>query len=51
MNRADRLRLFFRRQRAGIRFCALFALFTVLGSAIIYTAQHALVDPLNRHLA
>ncbi|HEV2055361.1 MAG TPA: exosortase H [Methylomirabilota bacterium] len=51
MNRADRLRLFLRRQRAGIRFCALFALFTVLGFAIIYAAQNVLVVPLNRHLA
>jgi exosortase H (IPTLxxWG-CTERM-specific) len=51
MNRADRLRLFFRRERAGIRFCALFALFTVLGFTVIYAAQNVLVIPLNRHLA
>jgi len=40
-----------RRERAGIRFCGFFALFTVLGFAIIYAAQHVLVVPLNRHLA
>jgi exosortase H (IPTLxxWG-CTERM-specific) len=39
------------RQKAGVRFCALFALYTVLGFAVIYAAQGALVTPLNRHLA
>jgi exosortase H (IPTLxxWG-CTERM-specific) len=39
------------RQRESLRFCGLFALFTVLGFAIIYAAQHVLVVPLNRHLA
>jgi exosortase/archaeosortase family protein len=51
MIRADRLRLFFRRERAGIRFCALFALFTVLGFAVIYAAGDVVVRALNRHIA
>lgn len=40
-----------RRQRDGIRFCGLFALFTVLAFAIIYATQNVVVAPLNRHLA
>ena len=51
MRRAERLRQFVRRERAGIRFCALFAAFTVLAFAIIYATQQVLVVPLNRHLA
>ena len=38
-------------QRDGIRFCALFALFTVLTFAALYMSQAWLVVPLNRHLA
>ena len=51
MGRADRIRLFLRRERAGIRFCALFALYTVVAFALIYAAQNVVVTPLNRHLA
>jgi exosortase/archaeosortase family protein len=40
-----------RQQRDGIRFCALFALFTVLTFAALYVAEKRLVVPLNRHLA
>jgi len=46
-----RLRSFLERQRAAVRFCGLFALFTVLGFALIYAAQSVLIAPLNRHLA
>ncbi len=51
MNRGGKLASFLEREREGIRFCALFALFTVLGFALLYSAQNALVVPLNRHLA
>ena len=40
-----------RAQRDGIRFCALFALFTALAFAMLYAGQSVLVVPLNRHLA
>jgi exosortase H (IPTLxxWG-CTERM-specific) len=46
-----RLRLLLGRQRDGIRFCVLFALYTVLAFAVLYAAQTVLIDPLNRHLA
>lgn len=42
---------FVRQQRDGIRFCALFALFTALAFAVLYAGQNVLVVPLNRHLA
>jgi exosortase H (IPTLxxWG-CTERM-specific) len=42
---------FLRQQREGIRFCALFALFTGVAFAILYAGQNVLVVPLNRHLA
>src|SRR5882672_5207500 len=42
---------FVREQREGIRFCALFALFTGVAFAILYAGQNVLVVPLNRHLA
>ena len=40
-----------RNQWAGIRFCALFALYAVLAFAVLYAAQSVVVVPLNRHLA
>ena len=40
-----------RRQWPGIRFCALYALFTVLVFAALYAAQRVVIDPLNRHFA
>ena len=46
-----RLATFVREQREGIRFCALFALFTGVAFAILYAGQNVLVVPLNRHLA
>ena len=51
MSSPGRLATFLRQQRDGIRFCALFALFTVVVFAALYAAQNALVAPLNRHLA
>ena len=46
-----KLAAFVREQREGIRFCALFALFTAVAFAILYAGQNVLVVPLNRHLA
>lgn len=51
MRGASRLRGLLRRQRDGIRFCALFALFTVVVFAALYAAQDVLIVRLNRHLA
>ena len=51
MTRTSRLGRALARHEAGVRFCALFALYTVLGFAAIYAAQGVLVAPLNRHLA
>ena len=51
MKSKARLKLFLRRQRDGIRFCVLFALFTVLVFAVLYAGQTVLIGPLNRHLA
>jgi exosortase/archaeosortase family protein len=51
MSVGRRLRSFAREQREGLRFCALFALFTTLAFAILYAAQSVLIVPLNRHLA
>ena len=51
MNTRGRLAAFVREQREGIRFCALFALFTGVAFAILYAGQNVLVVPLNRHLA
>ena len=45
------LAAFVREQREGIRFCALFALFTAIAFAVLYAGQNVLVVPLNRHLA
>ena len=42
---------FLRRQGDGVRFCTLFALFTVLVFAGLYPAQHVIIVPLNRHFA
>jgi exosortase H (IPTLxxWG-CTERM-specific) len=39
------------RQREGVRFCALFAVFTAVAFAILYAGQHVFVEGLNRHLA
>jgi exosortase H (IPTLxxWG-CTERM-specific) len=47
----DRVRVFAREQREGIRFCVLFALFTAVAFAVLYAGQNVLVVPLNRHLA
>ena len=47
----SKLAAFVRQQREGIRFCALFALFTGVAFAILYAGQNVLVVPLNRHLA
>ena len=51
MKTESKLAAFLRRQRDGIRFCALFASFTVLAFAILYAAQNVLIVPLNRHFA
>lgn len=51
MGTQQKLAEFLKRQREGVRFCALFALFTVVVFAILYAAQNVLVVPLNRHLA
>jgi exosortase H (IPTLxxWG-CTERM-specific) len=51
MNTRGKLAAFVREQREGIRFCALFALFTAVAFAILYAGQNVLVVPLNRHLA
>jgi len=51
MKMTSRLTVFLRRQRKGIRFCARFALFTVLVFAGLYAAQNVLVVPLNHHFA
>ena len=51
MKMTSRLTVFLRRQRDGIRFCALFALFTVLVFAGLYAARSVLIVPLNRHFA
>src|SRR5438876_235312 len=51
MKTKSKLAMFLRRQRDGVCFCALFALFTVLVFAGLYTAQHVLIVPLNRHFA
>ena len=48
---AGRIGGFVREQREGIRFCALFALFTGLAFAVLYAGENVLVVPLNRHLA
>jgi exosortase H (IPTLxxWG-CTERM-specific) len=47
----SRLAAFLREQREGLRFCALFALFTGVAFAVLYAGQNLLVVPLNRHLA
>ena len=51
MKAGRKLAVFLRQQRDGIRFCALFALFTAVAFAILYAGQNVLVVPLNRHLA
>src|SRR5258708_6071364 len=51
MKMTSRLTVFLRRQSNGIRFCALFALFTVLVFAGLYAARNVLVVPLNHHCA
>ena len=51
MKTEGKLATFLRRQRDGVRFCALFALFTVLAFAVLYAAQNVLIVPLNRHFA
>ena len=51
MKTESKLAAFLRRQRDGVRFCALFAVFTALVFAVLYAAQHAFVDPLNHHFA
>lgn len=45
------LATFLREQREGLRFCALFALYTGGAFALLYAAQDVVVVPLNRHLA
>jgi exosortase H (IPTLxxWG-CTERM-specific) len=40
-----------RHQREGIRFCALFGLYTALAFILLYVGQERVVAPLNRHLA
>jgi exosortase H (IPTLxxWG-CTERM-specific) len=40
-----------RRQRDGIRFCVLFAVFTLLSFTILYLSQNVIIVPLNRHFA
>jgi exosortase H (IPTLxxWG-CTERM-specific) len=51
MNSQSKLGRFLRREREGVRFCALFAVFAVLAFALLYASQNVLVAPLNRHLA
>jgi exosortase H (IPTLxxWG-CTERM-specific) len=46
-----RVSAFVRDQRQGIRFCALFAVFTGLAFILLYAGQGVVVAPLNRHLA
>lgn len=45
------LHRFLRAQRDGLRFCGLFALFTVVAFAALYAGQNTLVVALNWHLA
>jgi exosortase H (IPTLxxWG-CTERM-specific) len=51
MKTESKLAVFLRRQRDGVRFCALFTLFTVLVFAGVYATQSVLVVPLNHHFA
>ena len=51
MRVTTRIAGFAREQREGIRFCALFALFTAVAFAVLYAGQNVVVVPLNRHLA
>src|SRR3989442_1610797 len=51
MKTESKLAVFLKRQRDGVRFCALFTCFTVLVFAGLYAAQHVLVVPLNHHFA
>src|SRR5262245_56914631 len=51
MTAGDGLGGFLRRDRRGIHVCVLVAVFTVLVVALLYAAQVAPIDPLNRHLA
>jgi len=48
---AARVAAFLREQRDGLRFCALFALYTAVAFALLYAGQNVVVVPLNRHLA
>lgn len=45
------LRARLRRHRDAVRFCGLFAGFTVLSFVILYLSQNLIVVPLNRHFA
>ena len=51
MKITSKLAVFLRRQHDGVRFCALFALYTVLVFAGLYAARHVLIVALNRHFA
>jgi exosortase H (IPTLxxWG-CTERM-specific) len=51
MTFGERIRLFLRRQREGVRFCVLFALYTVAAFGLLYAVQNVVIVPLNRHLA
>jgi len=46
-----KLAVFLRRQGDGVRFCVLFALYTVVVFVCLYTAQDALAVPLDSHFA
>ena len=39
------------RQRDGLRFCGLFAAFTILSFGILYLSQNVIIVPVNRHFA
>jgi len=51
MQTMSKLAVLLRRQRNGVRYCVLFALFTVMGFIGIYVAQDVIIAPLNRHFA
>ena len=51
MKTVSKLAVFLRRQGDGVRFCVLFALYTVVVFTGLYTAQNAFVVPLDSHFA
>ena len=51
MKTVSKLAVFLRRQGDGVRFCMLFALYTVVVFTCLYTAQNAFVVLLDSHFA